>query len=182
MKKSLFVAVAALVFAVAAAPAQAGNAGQFGLGLLHSSTPVGIFYGLSDASTLHIGLGFDKPDTGDGDNGQEKMTFAIGADLEYNIWSGDSWGFGLFPGLMYSTTSYEDLGDVGLNSSSDFDINVMLGGHYNPVDSVALYFMHGVMINIHNPSEPEDGEDADNATNFGTTGWNLGQFGAAFYF
>ena len=182
MKKSLFVAVAALVFAVAAAPAQAGNAGQFGLGVLHSSTPVGIFHGLSDVSTLHVGLGFVKPDTDDEDNGEWKSTFAIAADFEYNLWSGDSWGFGLFPGVAYSTNSYEDDGDVGLNSESDLDFNVKLGGLYNPVDSVALYFTHGLAINLYNPSEPEDGPDRDNETNFFTTGWKLGEFGAAFYF
>ena len=173
MKKSLFVAVAALV--IAAASAVPAHAGQTGLGLLSTSYPVGVFLKMNDKTTVHFGLGFDKPDTGSGNFGQEKLTFGLLGALEYDIWSGDNWGFGAFPCVSFATTSYEDNGTTSVDSSSMIDLGLYLGGHFNPVSNVSVFFKHGIDVAIDSPSV------GDSATNIQTAGWNLGELGIAFW-
>jgi hypothetical protein len=172
MKKSLFVAVAALVFAASAVPA---HAGQTGLGLLSTSQPIGVFFKLNDQTTVHFGLGVDKPDTGSGNFGQRKLTFGLLGALEYDIWTGDNWGFGVLPCVAFETTSYEDDPQGSVGSSSAINLGLNLGGHFNPVNNVSVYFKHGIDISIDSPSV------GDSATNISTNGWNLGELGIAFW-
>lgn len=175
MKKSLFVAAAALVFAASAVPAHAGHGGGMGMGLLHSDFPAGVFFGLNDQTTVHFGLGFDKFDTVDG-SGDISSQFGILGALEYNIWTGDNWGFGLFPSISFATASFEDFGTTSVDSATDINFGLNLGGHFDPVSNVAVYFNHGLNVNIFDPGV------GDSSTNIGLDGWDLGQFGVCFWF
>jgi hypothetical protein len=173
MKKSLSVAVATLVLALATTPAFAGHAGQFGLGVLNSSAPVGVFIGVNDQTTVHFGIGFEKNDVPEG-SGAIETQFTIAGDLEYDIWSGENWGFGVFPGIAFGIASPEGDGDSG----TAIDIALNLGGHADLISNFSAYFRHGLNISIVDTGA----EGADSLTNFGTTGWNLGELGVAFWF
>jgi len=180
MKKSLSVAAAMLLLALATTPAMAAHGGQWGLGLLTSEYPIGAFFGLSDVGTLHVGLDIEKPDSQAG-TGQPKMTVGIAGAFEYDIWHGDNWGFGVFPGFAFSTTSYEDQtvgpNTVSIDSSHILTVALDLGGHFDPVSNVAIYFTHGLQIATVTP--PGGG---DSSTEIATRGVNVGEMGIAYFF
>ncbi len=173
MRKSLFVLAALLL---AATPALAGgHAGQNGLGLLYGDAPIGYFRGLNDDATLHIGLDLELPDGGDADDdGDLKSVFTIAAALEYDLWSGDGWGFGLFPGFAFTTASFEDVGDVSIDSATNIHLAANLGGHLDMNQHVTVFFKHGLNIDI-----ADDGSES--LTDIGTSGWNLGELGVCFW-
>jgi hypothetical protein len=180
MKKTLFVVAATMLLVGATTPAMAAHPGQFGLGVLNSDFPIGLFIGMNDKTTVAFGLDVQKPDTDSADNGEQSFGFGLGGALEYNLWGGSNWGFGVFPQVGFATQSYEDI-TVGnttqsVDSSSQIMILLALGGHYDPVDSVSLYFAHG--LGISNNSPPGGG---DSSTNIGTFGDVLGSLGVAFY-
>jgi hypothetical protein len=175
MKKSLSVAAATLLLALATTPAFAGHAGQMGLGLLSTSTPVGVFFGINDQTMVHFGLGFEKPDTDEADNGELTSQFSIAGALEYDLWSGDNWGFGVFPGVAFSSASFEDVGTVSVDSASEIALALNLGGHVDLASNVSVYFVHGLDISI------VDSGAGDSATNIGTSGSDLGEFGVNFW-
>lgn len=172
MKKSLFVAAAVLAIAASAVPAHAGSVG---LGLLSTDFPAGVFFNLNDKTTVHFGLGFDKPDTDSADNGELTSQFGILGALEYDIWGGDNWGFGAFPSVSFESASFEDVGTVSVDSATGFNLGLNLGGHFNPVSNVAVYFAHGLNVSI------VDSGVGDSATNIGFEGVNLGELGIAFF-
>jgi hypothetical protein len=176
MRKSLFVLAALLL---AAMPAFAGgHAGQNGLGLLYSDAPIGYFRGLSDDATLHIGLDINSPDGGDDDDdGDPTLGFTIAGALEYDIWGGEGWGFGLFPGIAFSSQSFEDVGGVSRDSETNFHIAANLGGHVDLHEHVSLFFKHGLNIDISDSGAP----NADSTTDISTAGWTLGQLGLCFW-
>ncbi|MFN8177357.1 MAG: hypothetical protein U0167_05485 [bacterium] len=177
MKKSLSVAAALLLLALATTPAMAAHGGQMGLGLLTSEFPVGAFFGLNDKATFHVGIDVEKPKS-ESNTGQPKMTVGVVGALEYDMWHGDNWGFGVFPSIAFKTTSYEDtpLG-ASIDSGHELLVGLDLGGHFDPVSNVAIYFTHGVEIASVTP--PGGG---DSATNIATTGINVGQMGIAYFF
>jgi hypothetical protein len=174
MKKSLSVAAATLLLALATTPAFAGHSGM-GLGLLSTSAPVGVFFGLSDKTMVHFGLGFDKPDTDEADNGELTSEFTILAALEYDIWSGEAWGFGVFPSVAFSSASFEDVGTTSSDGATAIELGVDLGGHVDLASNVAVYFRHGLSVaNV-------DSGAGDSSTNIGFHGGSLGEFGVAFF-
>jgi hypothetical protein len=175
MKKSLSVAVAAIVLALATTPAFAGHAGQMGLGLLSTSAPLGVFLGINDMTTVHFGLGFNKPDTDDADNGELTSEFTIQAALEYDVWSGDNWGFGVFPCVQFASASFEDFGTTSVDGATAIDLGLFLGGHVDVVSNFSIYFKHGLDISI------VDSGAGDSSTNIGTSGQNLGEVGVALW-
>ncbi len=175
MKKSLSVALATIVLALATTPAFAGHGGQFGIGLLSTSAPAGVFFGLGDQATVHFGLGFEKPDTDDADNGELTSTFTILGALEYDIWSGEDWGFGVFPCVSFASASFEDVGTTSVDSATEIDLGLFLGGHVDVASAFAIYFKHGLDISIFDPGV------GDSETNIGLDGSNLGEFGVAFF-
>jgi hypothetical protein len=184
MKKSLSVAAAVLLLALATTPAMAAHGGQMGLGLLTSEFPLGVFFGLNDKATLHVGLDVEKPDSQSG-TGDPKMTVGILGAFEYDLWSGDNWGFGVFPALAFTTTSYEDQGVVNptsIDSSHTLTVALNLGGHFDPVSNVAIYFAHGVQIASTTPAHIAGTPDVSSTTDIATRGVNVGEFGVAYFF
>jgi hypothetical protein len=175
MKKSLSVAVATIVLALATTPAFAGHAGQFGLGLLDTDAPAGVFFGLTDQATVHFGLGFNKIDDRDGvDDGDPTSNFTILGALEYDIWSGENWGFGVFPTVAFASQGYEDAGTVSIDSDTAIDLGLLLGGHVDVASAFSIYFRHGLDIAIVDSG-------GESVTDLGLTGSDLGEFGVAFW-
>jgi hypothetical protein len=180
MRKSFLIGAAALVAIVLSTNAAfAGHAGELGLGVLYRSAPIGIFYGVSDEANLHLGLGFDSFDVEDGGPVLEKTRFAVAGALEYDIWSGESWGFGVFPGLLFESTSFTDppAGGTARDSMTEFHIAVSLGGHFDMGDHVTMYFKHGLAVEIVDTGF----EGADSTTDFISDGWNVGELGINFW-
>lgn len=178
MKKSLSVAAATLLLALATSPAMAGHAGQWGLGTLYSDFPAAVFIGVNDATTVTFGLDVQKPDTDSADNGEQTFGFGLLGALEYNLWYGDNWGFGVFPAVGFSTQSFEDVGTppVSVDSGSQVILGLNLGGHFDVVSAVSIYFTHGLAVNMISP--PGGG---DSSTNIGTFGTTVGELGIAFF-
>lgn len=176
MKKSLFVAVAAVLVAVAAAPAQAGHEGQNGLGTLNASeAQICYFRGLDERMNICIGAGFASWDENSPFNSfDQESQFALLAALEYDLWYGDNWGFGLFPSLTFQSFSPEGEGD----SATDFLIGLYLGGHADLVDNFAVFFRHGLTIEMFDSGI----EGSDSSTDIYTNAFNLGDLGVAFFF
>lgn len=166
MRKFLVTVAASLMLAAGFAPkAEAA----VGIGFLYSSTPIGLFFRINDQTAFHVGVGFDIQDTEE-NSGDRKSTFSIAGTVLFDLWTGDCWGFGLAPGVLFSTDSFED-NAIGEEVDSQTDILVMLWlmGHWDPCDWLSFWFGHGLTIDIHS--------NGDSTTDFGTEGANLGQVG-----
>ena len=180
MKKSLSVAAATLLLALATTPAFASHGGQWGLGTLYSDFPLGVFFGLNDKTTVTFGLNFRQEDTQPAPFDQESGRFGIVGALEYDFWSGDRWGFGAFPAVGFTSISQEDVVVGGTNqsvdSATDIQIALALGGHFDIVDAVSIYVTHGLVIDSYSPPV------GDSTTTFGTFGNQVGELGVNFWF
>ena len=174
MKKSLSVAAVTLLLALATTPAMAG---QWGLGTLYSGFPLGVFIKMNPKTTVTFGLDFQKPDTDSADNGEQTSDFGLIGALEYDIWGAENWGYGVFPAVGFATQSYEDTPAGSIDSGSQVTIGLNMGGHFDPIDHVSLYFTHGVAITMDSP--PGGG---DSTTDIGTFGSLVGNLGVAFFF
>ncbi|MEZ5065570.1 MAG: hypothetical protein R3B81_12630 [bacterium] len=170
MRKSLLLlGVSLMTVSLASSANAAGHSGQWGLGLLDSSAPVGVFFGVNEDATLHLGLGFHKYDVPTGTVDLE-TEFNFLAALEYDIWTGNQMGFGVMPALGFSSMSPNE-GD----GASNILIGLYLGGHWDPSDAVSFWFHHGLEIDLYSPPV------GDSTTEFGTSGVELGSFGATFW-
>jgi hypothetical protein len=170
MRKFLVTVAASLMLATGFAPkAEAA----IGIGFLYSSTPIGLFFRLNDQTAFHVGVGFDILDAEEG-SGDQSSRFSIAGTVLYDIWTGDCWGFGLAPGLIFSTASFEDdeFGDER-DSATEIDVLLWLMGHWDPCDWLSFWFGHGVSIVISDSGI----EGADSETNFGTDAANIGTVG-----
>ena len=171
MRKTLMLLGAVMLLATGlSTTAHAQHAGQWGLGLLDTSFPVGVFYGINDQTVLHAGLGFNKFDVAE-NSGDLETQFGILVALSWDFVQGSGWGFGIIPNFAFTSRSPEGSGD----GDSFTHIGIDLGGHWDPVDAVSLWFRHGLSIDIYSPPQ------GDSSTDFGTSGIDLGSFGATFY-
>ena len=165
MRKFLVTVAASLMLATGFAPkAEAA----VGIGFLYSSTPIGLFFRINDQTAFHVGVGFDIFDTEDG-SGDLKSVFSLAGTVLFDLWTGDCWGFGLAPGVIFSTASFEDAGPVEVDSETEIDILLWLMGHWDPCDWLSFWFGHGLTIDIHS--------NGDSTTDFGTDGGNIADFG-----
>jgi hypothetical protein len=169
MRKSLLLIGAGLMILCSTTGAQAQHAGQWGLGLLTTSAPVGVFYGINDKTNLHVGFGFKKNDLPEASTATE-TEFTIGGAVSFDIWQASGMGFGVLPSIFYTNMSPKT-GD----SSSATLIGIYLQGHWDPNDWASLWFRHGFDIMISSPA------GGDSTTDFGTSGVDLGSFGVTFW-
>ena len=163
MRKS-FLLIASLVLAMGAT-STANAQTEWGLGFLHSDVPVGVFVGVNDQTTIHAAIDFEKNDVPSGSSSIE-TEFAFAAAVIWDFWSGSDFGFGIAPGVSYRNFSPKE-GD----SSSQTNIPILLAGHWDATDNISLWFSHGLNIQIDSPPV------GDSTTDFGTTGYNLTNFG-----
>ncbi len=163
MRKS-FLLVASLILAmgtVSTANAQT----EWGLGFLHYDVPIGVFVGVNDQTTIHAAIDYQKYDVASG-SGDLESEFAFAAAVIWDFWAGSNWGFGVAPGVSYRNFSPES-GD----SASQTNIPILLAGHWDATDNISLWFSHGLNIQITSPPV------GDSTTDWGTTGFNLTNFG-----
>ena len=167
MRKFLVTVAASLMLAAGFAPkAEAA----VGIGFLYSSTPIGLFFRINDATAFHVGVGVDINDTEE-NSSDLKSVFSVAGTVLFDLWTGDCWGFGLAPGVIFSTASFEDNGaGEEIDSQTNIQVLLWLMGHWDPCDWLSFWFGHGLTISIE-----DDGDDSE--TNFGTEGANLGQVG-----
>jgi hypothetical protein len=169
MRKSLLLFGAALMVFGAASTANAMHGQQWGLGLVSTDTPVGVFYGINDKTNIHVGLGFEKNDLPDMST-EIETTFGITGQVMFDIWQGNGMGFGVYPGINFTNYSPKE-GD----SASQTIILIHLGGHWDPNDWVSLWFQHGFQVVLTSPPA------GDSTTDFRTAGLDLGSFGVTFW-
>jgi hypothetical protein len=167
MRKFLLTVAASLLLATGFAPKAEASVG---IGFLYSSTPVALFFRLNDRTAFHVGVGVDIFDTEE-DSGDLKSIFSVAGTVLYDLWTGDCWGFGLAPGVIFSTASFEDDDGEERDSATEIAVLLWLMGHWDPCDWLSFWFGHGLTVTI-----DDDGVN-DSTTNFGTDGANLGEVG-----
>ncbi len=168
MRKCLLTLVAALFMGTGLAPAKAEASG-LGLGFLWASHPVGLFFNLNDTTTAHVALRFAKFDVPEG-SGAQSSSIGVAAAILLDLWSGDCWGFGFGPGILFASDSFEDEFDgSSVDSQTDIVIELWLRGHWDPCEWLSFWFGHGITIDMHS--------NGDSVTNFYTDGLNLGSLG-----
>jgi len=172
--QAFWVTVLLLTLAVPGA-SLAQHGGQIGLGLYYTDTPIGAFYGINDKIQVHAGFGFTSNDLTPPDDplavdNRTKNEIRFTAAVSYDFVQGKGWGFGAIPDFRYTYTE-----PVKGDLDRTYTFGLHLGGHWDPIPSLSLWFKHGLDIVY------SDVGGGDSTLDFATPGFDLGSFGVTFY-
>jgi hypothetical protein len=172
MRKFVLTIAGVAILTLTAASTASAN---WGLGYLYSDAPVGVFFGLNEQASIHVGAGFAKYDVTASSalDSSVETEFALAGALLYDIWSGDGWGFGVAPGVAFALAS-----KVGSDAKSDkvVVIHAHLKGHWDPTEWLSFWFGHGLDVEIFSPGDVGD-SSFDSTTEFFTSGHNIADLG-----